>query len=478
MGGARRLDVRNPRTGETDYRIAAADDSEVAAAAARLRETQPAWAARPVAERTAVMRRWVDAVGRHGEALLQALVTDTGRYFVSQAEIGGVAGTVERWSRLAPGILAEPLQHSSTPGISYRIQLVPIPLVGAISPWNFPLTLSLIDAVPALLAGSAVLVKPSEVTPRFVAPLEASLDEVPELAAVFGFLRGDGATGAALIRHVDAVCFTGSVATGRKVAAAAAGRFIPAFLELGGKDPMIVLASADVKVAAQTALRASVTATGQACQSIERVYVAREIYDEFVAELIAAAEAVELNWPDIHQGHVGPLIFAQQAETIRGQLEDAVARGARIRCGGAIEEHGGGLWIRPTVVTGVDHDMALMREETFGPVIPVMPFDTAEEAIALANDSDFGLSAAVLAGTLDEAETVGRRIEAGAVSLNDGALTSRFYEAEKDSFKASGLGGSRMGAAGMRRFLRRRALIRQEQAPASIEAVAERHGRP
>src|SRR6056297_3366833 len=462
MSDERLLDVRNPRTGEYDYRIAAADAGAVATAAARLRAGQPRWAARPLEDRIGVLGQWVDALSRHRQELLDALVGDTGRYFVSMAEIGGVAGTVQRWSRLAPEILAEPLHSSSVPGITYRTQLVPVPLVGAISPWNFPLTLSIIDAIPALIAGCAVLVKPSEVTPRFVAPLAAALAEAPELDAVLGFVQGDGATGAALIDNVDAVCFTGSVATGRKVGAAAAARFIPAFLELGGKDPMVVMASADPKLAAATALRASVTATGQACQSIERVYVARDIFDEFVAELVAAAEQVELNWPDIHEGHIGPLIFDRQAQTIRAQLEEAVARGARIRTGGEIETHGGGLWIRPTVVTDVDHDMALMREETF----------------ALANDSEFGLSAAVLAGSLEEAEAVGRQLEAGAVSLNDGSMTARFYEAEKDSFKYSGLGGSRMGPAGMRRFLRRRALIRQENAPATIEALAERHGRP
>jgi acyl-CoA reductase-like NAD-dependent aldehyde dehydrogenase len=478
MSDERLLEVRNPRSGEYDYRIVAAGGETVAAAAQRLRAGQPAWAARPPDERLAALDEWMAAVSRHREALLQALVADTGRYFVSAAEIAGLAGTVQRWSRLAPELLAEPLHSSSVPGISYRTQLVPIPLVGAISPWNFPLTLALIDAIPALIAGCAVLVKPSEVTPRFVAPLAEAVAEVPALDAVLGFVQGDGGTGAALIDNVDAVCFTGSVATGRKVGVAAAERFIPAFLELGGKDPMIVLASADPAQAAATALRASVTATGQACQSIERVYVAREIFEPFVAELVAAAKRVELNWPDIHAGHIGPLIFDRQAETIRAQLQDAVARGARIRCGGDIETHGGGLWIRPTVVTDVDHDMALMREETFGPVLPVMPFDTVEEAIGLANDTRFGLSAAVLAGSLEEAEAVARHLEAGAVSLNDGALTSLFYEAEKDSFKDSGLGGSRMGPAGMRRFLRRRALIRQEGPPATIEALAEHHGRP
>lgn len=477
MSAGRVLEVRNPRTGENDYRINVADPETVAMAADRLRSAQPEWAALALEARLSILGDWLGAVSRHRSELLSRLVADTGRHFVSAAEIAGLAATVERWARLAPDILAEPLRDSATPGIRYRTQLVPIPLIGAISPWNFPLTLSMIDAIPALIAGCAVLVKPSEVTPRFVEPLRESLAEVPALAAVLDFVQGDGSTGAALIDEVDAICFTGSVATGRKVAVAAARRFIPAFLELGGKDPMLVLASADVERAAATALRASVTATGQACQSIERVYVAREIYEDFVAALVAAAERVEINWPDIHQGHIGPLIFARQADTIREQLRDAVARGARIRCGGEIENHGGGLWIRPTVVTEVDHDMLLMREETFGPVIPVMPFDTVEAAIALANDSQFGLSAAVMAGSLEEAEAVGRQIEAGAISLNDGALTAQFYEAEKDSFKVSGLGGSRMGPAGMRRFLRRRALIRQENAPVSIDALNERQGR-
>ncbi|MEL7541219.1 MAG: aldehyde dehydrogenase family protein, partial [Pseudomonadota bacterium] len=267
--------------------------------------------------------------------------------------------------------------------------------------------------------------------------------------------------------------FTGSVATGRKVAAAAAGNMIPAFLELGGKDPLIVLESADLDKATDAALRGSVLSTGQACQSIERIYVAESIHDAFLEQLTAKAQTVELNWPDIGRGHLGPIIFDKQAATLQAHIDDAVAKGARVMSGGTVENHGGGKWLLPTILVGATHEMDVMRDETFGPLLPVMAFSTVEEAIALANDTEFGLSAAVFAGTLEEAEAVGRQIEAGGVSLNDAALTALFHEAEKHSFKLSGMGGSRMGPAGFQRFLRRKALIANTGTPAPIGAFAE-----
>jgi len=292
---------------------------------------------------------------------------------------------------------------------------------------------------------------------------------------VLSMAPGDGNTGAALIDLVDVVCFTGSVATGRKVAEAAARAFIPAFLELGGKDPAIVTPTADVPRAAATVLRASTLATGQACQSLERIYVHRSIYDEFVYHLVEQARRVTLNWPDRHQGQIGPLIFERQADIIAEQIRDAKARGARVVCGGEIERHGGGCWIRPTVLVDVDHGMKIMAEETFGPIMPVMKYESVDEAVTLANDSVYGLSAAVIAGTLAEAEAIGRRLDAGGISLNDGALTGIMHEAEKHSFKLSGMGGSRMGAAGLSRFLRKKALIRQTGLPTTLEMFDERH---
>jgi len=461
--------VRNPRNGRFDYEFPVPEPEALARRATGLRAGQRDWAARPVEHRIEVLQRWKVQLLAHRAAIVAALATDTGRHLLAQAEFGGTVAAIDRWCAQAPALLqGEEARSQVQPSITYCTQLVPYALVGVISPWNFPLTLSLIDAIPALLAGCAVLVKPSEVTPRFVEPLVQSLAGVPELAAVLELVPGDGRAGAALVGIVDAVCFTGSVKTGRLVARAAAGHFIPAFLELGGKDPVIVTATADVELATDVVLRASVLATGQACQSLERVYVQEGVYERFVSRLVEKASAVPINYPDPHAGVIGPLIFDRQADVIADQIDDAVRRGARVLCGGLVEIHDGGRWVRPTVVVDVDHGMQLMTEETFGPVMPVMKFRTVDQAVALANDSVYGLSAAVIAGTLAEAEAIARRIEAGAVSLNDGSLTSVMHEAEKHSFKCSGLGGSRMGAAGLTRFFRRKAIIRQTGQPATI----------
>ena len=470
------LPIINPRTGKPDHRITPLDAAEVIGVATALRAAQPGWAARSLADRLAILGRFSERLGAHAPAIAAALTLDTGRRQISLVEVQGVRGMIARWQREAPGLVdavTATVIPTAFPSVTAATKLHPYPLVGIISPWNFPLTLALIDAIPALAAGCAVLIKPSEVTPRFIAPLMAAIAEVPELAAVLRLVEGDGETGAALVDAVDYLSFTGSVATGRKVGEAAARAFIPASLELGGKDPMIVLASADPVQAAHVALRASVLATGQACQSIERVYVARAIAEPFIEALVAAAKAVRPNWPDIDEGEIGPFIFARQADIVAAQIADALARGATCLAGGEIEDHGG-KWLRPTVLANVTPDMAVMAEETFGPVIPVTVFDTVEEAVALANQGIYGLSAAVLAGTLAEAEAVGVQLNAGAVSLNDGSLTSMIGEAEKTSFGLSGLGASRMGASGLMRFFRRQALLRQAGAPMPLAAWAER----
>ena len=469
--------VRNPRTGLLDHRFEAPSAATLTATLTGLRAAQPAWAAEPLAHRIEVLGRWrTEWLSRQNE-IVAALAADTGRHLLAVSEFQAVLGMIDRWSRAAPALAQEEdFRSAALPTISYRSQYVPYPLVGVISPWNFPVALCFIDAVPALLAGCAVFVKPSEVTPRFVIPAMQSIAAVPELAAVFRLQPGGRETGEQLVAAADVVCFTGSVATGRKVAENAARHFVPAFLELGGNDPLIITASADLERATDVALRATCLATGQACQSLERVYVDRRIFAPFIEKLVAKAQRIEPNWPDIHAGTIGPFIFGPQADTVAAQLADARAKGARVLCGGEILDHGG-KWLRPTVLVDVDHSMAIMTEETFGPVIPVMPFDTIEEAIALANHGEYGLSAAVIAGTLEEAEAIGRQLDAGGISLNDGSLTAMCHEAEKHSFKLSGLGGSRMGAAGYLRFFRRKALIRQHGAPATLDSINESFAR-
>ncbi len=276
-----------------------------------------------------------------------------------------------------------------------------------------------------------------------------------------------------MIDHVDAIAFTGSVATGRLVAEGCARNFIPCFLELGGKDPAIVLPSAEHEKAARIVLRASVQATGQSCQSLERVYVHEDRHDAFVDVLVAMAEKVELNHPDIHRGQIGPLIFSKQAEIIAAHIDDAVQKGAQIRCGGSVEHHGGGTWIRPTVLTGVDHSMQVMTEESFGPVIPVMRYATVDEAIRLANDTKYGLSASVIGPDVEEAVAIGRRVNGGAISINDGALTTEVHDAAHDSFLLSGMGAARMGESGLMRFMRKKAFLIRHAEALGISSLEE-----
>jgi acyl-CoA reductase-like NAD-dependent aldehyde dehydrogenase len=473
------IKVRNPRTGEDDYEFVPPSMEEIKACTERLRQASRDWSRRGLQYRTDVMQRWKQAIAASRAEILNTLARDTGRYRICHGEIDAIGPMIDQWCALAPALLEEQTRWSvAVPSIKYQSQFVPYELIGVISPWNFPLLLSLIDAVPALAAGCSVIIKPSEITPRFAEPLKQTIAAVPELNSVLALLPGAGETGAALVGEVDAVCFTGSIKTGRIVAEAAAKRFIPAFLELGGKDPAIVVESADLERATTAILRASIAATGQACQSLERIYVQETIFEEFVEQLVAKAREVTLNYPNPHEGHLGPLIFERQAEIIADHIAEAVEKGAKILCGGAIEHHGGGKWMLPTVLVNVHHAMKLMTEETFGPLMPVMPFRNVDEAIALANDSDYGLSAAVFAGTEEEAIAIARRIEAGAISINDGGLTSSMHEAEKNAFKFSGLGGARMGPVGLLRFFRKKALIVQTGEPASIARLDEASWRP
>jgi acyl-CoA reductase-like NAD-dependent aldehyde dehydrogenase len=471
-GDIRAIPVRNPRTGKTDFTLTPAAAEEVAQKAARLRSNQKAWAARPIAERIGIMRRWVAELIAHAKVIGAADGADTGGCHTSQFTAFIAAGSINGWCEDAEGVLAR--AHVSGPSISMpsveiRSQLVPYALVGVISPWNAPMMLSLLDAVPALFAGSAVLLKPSEVTPRFVEPLMHTVRRVPELAEVFDVVLGDGQTGQDVIANVDLVCFTGSVPTGRKVALACAQRLIPCFLEMGGKDPAIVTASADIDRATTAVLRGGVYATGQVCYSVERVYVHESIHDRFVAELVRKAQQVRLNDQDPLDGHIGPFIFVRQPQIVESHLKDAVAKGAKILTGGVTETLGGGLYMRPTVVTEVDHTMQLMRDETFGPILPVMRYRTTQEAIALANDTEFGLTASVIAATEDEALPIAERVNAGSVFVQDTFLTfAKLRKLGTHSFGVSGLGGSRTGPDSIMRFLRRKGILMNRGAPASI----------
>ncbi|PWE29779.1 aldehyde dehydrogenase [Pararhodobacter marinus] len=456
---SRAIDVTNPRTGIVDHQIEVADLPALQARAERLRAGQRTWTEIGLEGRKAAMLAMCDAVDRHYAAIVDALSVDTGRHAMSVAEVEGLKGITRMRVATAAEALAAATGGSGDGTLSFRQQYVPYPLVGIISPWNYPLILSMIDAITALLAGSAVLAKPSEVTPRFIEPFMKAVSEVEYLRDVLDYAAGDGETGGAVIDVTDMVVFTGSVPTGRKVQERAAAQFKTAFLELGGNDPAVVLDSADADEAAEIVVRGAMENSGQLCCSIERVYAGRDIYPTFVDRVVARTRALTMNTEGLQSGELGPVIFRKQARILQAQLDDAVAKGARVLTGGKLIEKDGGIWCEPTVLVDVTQDMEIMQAETFGPIIPIARFDEPEEAIRLANDTVFGLSATVI-GDEEEAVAVGERINAGGVWINDfdtmGGVGDR---AEKTAFGVSGLGGTRYGHGGFHRFLRKKALI-------------------
>jgi acyl-CoA reductase-like NAD-dependent aldehyde dehydrogenase len=390
------IEVRNPRNGEVDYRFDAASVSDVVAVVRQARLAQIAWSENGLDYRIEVLTKFANAVRAAAEPLREALTVDTGRAKISAEEVDAVYYMLLGHSGKAREMFSPVFKPSShVQDVDFHQQYVPYGVVGVISPWNFPLVLSFIDAIPALIAGNSVVMKPSEVTPRFVDPLQDIIATIPELHGVLSVIRGEAQTGQALIDNVDLIVFTGSISTGRKIAQAAASKLIPCFLELGGKDPAVVMKGADLDRAATSIIRSAVYNSGQVCYAIERVYVHETDHDELVSLLAAKSKDLDINYPDLKHGMIGPFIFQEQSRIINGQLEEAQRKGARIHCGGVVESHGGGLWMRATVLDNVDHTMRIMTEETFGPVIPVMRFSTEDEAVALANDSVYGLSAAV-----------------------------------------------------------------------------------
>lgn len=455
------MNTRNPRTGVFDYQRPELSGEAIAARCQQLLQGQKKWQANGFSYRSEILQLWKSVIHEHQHDLLNALIIDTGRVWETKLEIDLLLSSIDRWCKLA-GEFFTPIPEKNTqiPFIRLQQDWVPYELVGVISPWNFPLLLSLIDTLPALLAGAAVIVKPSEVTPRFIDVMNKTINQVPALKEVLAYIPGDGKTGAALIEHCQLICFTGSTATGKKVYEAAARNMIPVFLELGGKDPAIVLPSANLDQAATSIFWGSTANAGQSCLSIERVYVHASIHDALILRLKKIAENSMLNAADINEGEIGPIIYEKQVQIINDHLQDALDKGATLITGNSRCEYiGGGFYCKPTILSNVNHQMKLMQEETFGPIIPVMRFEKEEEAIALANDSIYGLSGAVFAGTTEEAMEIGKQICGGAISINDAALTAIMHEGEKTSFKLSGIGGSRMGAVAMRRFLKQKVYI-------------------
>ena len=456
--------VENPATGEIIATVPDLDAEAVAEAAARARAAQPAWEALGFEGRAHVLRRAQKWLMDNSDRVARTIVAETGKTWedAQLAEIAYAANAFGFWAKNAEKFLADEKVHTASPlliGKKLILRRFPVGVVGVIGPWNYPLTNSFGDGIPALAAGNSVLLKPSEITPLTSLLMADGMRECGLPPDVLQIVTGRGATGAAVVEEVDMIMFTGSTRTGRKVAEAAARRLIPCSLELGGKDPMIVLRDADLQRAANLATYYSMQNCGQTCISVERVYVEAPVYDEFVELVTEKVRALRQGRTDGGPGtiEVGAMTFPPQVDTVEDHVNDAVAKGARALVGGH-RGPGPGHWFEPTVLVDVDHSMKIMREETFGPTLPIMKVSDADEAVALANDSDYGLGASVITRDGERGEEIARRIEAGAVNVNDAMVNYLALELPMGGRKSSGL-GSRHGAGGIRKYTAEQAIV-------------------
>ena len=443
---ARKLASVNPATGEMLRELECAGEGEVQAAVARARASQAAWAELGLRRRIDVLREFqrklyarkseIAAAITHevGKPLVEALVTevlvvlDAARFLIDNA-----------WGLLRD----EPVPHGNlvTKLKSGWLVREPHGVIGIISPWNYPFSIPATETLAALVAGNAVVLKPSELTPLVALGLASLLHAAGVPKDVFQVVVGEGPAGAALLRSpIDKLVFTGSVATGKRIAAAAAERLLPVVLELGGKDPMLVLDDADVDVASSAAVWGAFVNAGQACLSVERCYVHRSLYESFAKACAEKTNQLRVgNGMDSHTD-VGPMIQERQVRIVESHVEDAKARGARVLAGGKRLPELGPNFYAPTVLADVTQEMRIMREETFGPVLPVMACADDNEAVRLANDSEYGLAASVWTRDRKRGERLARRIHAGTVMVNDVISCFGISEAPHGGVKASGVG--------------------------------------
>ena len=456
------IQVRNPATLEHVAELAIASPAEVAAAVKRGRHAQGVWQQSRFSERAHLLYRLRDLLLDEGDKLADILTAETGR---PRAEVYGnelfyLCNAIGTWAKKTEAYLKPTRIKPHFPLVKAKKVIssyAPRGVIGIISPWNFPLVMTLGEAIPALMAGNAVVIKPSELT-----PLSAIFGA--ELAVKAGFPKnllqivvGRGETGEALIDHADMIAFTGGVETGKRVMKRAAERLIPVSLELGGKDPMIVLKDADLNRAASACVWGALMNSGQACTSIERVYVEAPVYQPFVDKVVEKVRAIRQG-KSAAEVELGSLTSEAQLRIIAAQVDAAVAGGAKALTGGRRNPTYAGFYYEPTVLVDIDHSMTIMTEETFGPVIPIMKVNDAEEALRLANDSRYGLSSSLYAGDKVSAEKLAAQLQSGAVCINDSLVNFIIPDAPMGGRKDSGF-GYRHGAEGIRKFCHQKTIV-------------------
>jgi acyl-CoA reductase-like NAD-dependent aldehyde dehydrogenase len=455
------VDVYNPATGELVGRVTVQTPDEVDMVVQELRTHQPAWEALGPKARASWLRKLRNWLLDNEAHLVDEIRAETGKPRTEAVlEVMFVCDAINYYASRAHKYLAdERVRPHGLLTASKKLLKVyrPYPVVGIVTPWNFPLLIPGVDAVPALLAGAAVIIKPSEVTPLSTVALVRGWQEIGG-PPVFAHVTGRGATGAAVVDAVDMVQFTGSTKTGRAIAARAGERLIPCSVELGGKDPAIVLADADLERAANGITWGGLVNSGQACISVERVYVEAPVYDQFVSLVTKQVELLrhDTNGEEANSADVGALATGEQVKIVVDHVDSAIALGAKTLTGGAPSKTG--TFFEPTILVDVDHSMVCMREETFGPTIPIMKVTDVDEAIRLANDSDFGLSATVWTKNRRKGLAIARRLEVGAVNINDAYANLFCFGLPFGGWKGSGLGARLGGAQGIRKFCRQKGI--------------------
>lgn len=438
--------VRDPATGEVVGRAPITSPSDVREAVRLARAAQPAWATLSYYQRAEVIFKARELVLAQLEEIATLISRETGKP-ASEAISMEVVPTLDLMHYFARNTakLLRPsridLGQYGLMGRSSKIVYKPLGVVGIISPWNFPWATPLDEVVIALMAGNAVVVKPSELTPLTSLKIADIFQQAQLPTGLLEVVTGDGSTGAALVEAgVDKIMFTGSVATGKRVAESAAKHLTPVVLELGGKDPMIVLEDANIANAARAAVWGGFNNSGQACASIERCYVHKSIAPEFIDAVVKETASLRQGPTTSDEIDVGAMTTETQLLIVEDHIADAVERGARVLIGGKRRVDGKGWFHEPTVITNVDHSMKVMRDETFGPVIPIMTFQTDDEAVRLANDSIYGLTACIFTSNIGRGRKLAERVEAGTVMVNEVVYTHALAQTPWGGVKQSGYG--------------------------------------